>query len=176
VSDAAPGRPGRLMRAVRVRAAAVALVAVALATVALGANVYLLYRLRGAESRAVAAARQTLDRLEAEDARLEYRIRLPAGTPIRLDIPVDERLRVNLNTQLPIDTRVQVPFRSPFGSHSVVLPIKTTIPIRTEVPLHIQHTFRLRTRTQDAIEVPLEVRVRDLPLDVLRESLQPESP
>ncbi|HEV2147404.1 MAG TPA: hypothetical protein VGR37_08365 [Longimicrobiaceae bacterium] len=175
MSEAAPGRSGRLMRGVRERSAGIALAAMALATIALGANVYLLWRLRDAESRAVAAAHRALDRLEAEDARLAYRIRLPAGTPIRLDIPVDERLRVNLNTQLPIDTRVQVPFRSPFGNHTVVLPIKTTIPIRTEVPLHIRHTFRLRTRTEDAIEVPLEVRVRDLPLDVLRESLQPES-
>ncbi|HEX2189419.1 MAG TPA: hypothetical protein VHG51_11000 [Longimicrobiaceae bacterium] len=165
--------PGGLMRVVRARAAEIALAAALVAAVALGSSFYLLWRLRDAEGRAVQLGLRALDRLAAEDARLAYTIRLPAGTPIRLDIPVDERLRVNLNTQLPIDTRVQVPFRSPFGTHQVTIPIVTTVPIRTEVPLHIRHTFRLRTRTQDPIEVPLEVRIRDLPMAELRRSLQP---
>jgi hypothetical protein len=173
VNGEASGRAGGLLRAVRERAAGIALAALAVAALALGANLYLLWRLRGAESRAVGTALRALDRLAAEDARVQYRIRLAAGTPLRLDIPVDERLRVNLNTQLPIDTQVRVPFRSPFGTHQVTIPIKTTVPIRTVVPLHIRHTFRLRTRTQDELVVPLEVRIRDLPLDELRKSLQP---
>ncbi len=169
----ASGRAGGLMRAARERAAGIALAALVVAAVALGANLYLLWWLRGAESRAVGTALRALDRLAEEDARVQYRIRLAAGTPLRLDIPVDERLRVDLNTQLPIDTQVRVPFRSPFGTHQVTLPIKTTVPIRTVVPLHIRHTFRLRTQTQDELVVPLEVRIRDLPLDELRKSLQP---
>lgn len=164
---------GGVLRAVRARAAEIALAAVVLAVLAMGTSIHLLLRLRGAEERAIRMATAALDRLAEEDARLRYQILLPAGTPIRLDIPVDERLRVNLNTQLPIDTRVQVPFRSPLGTHHVVVPIKTTVPIRTEVPLRIRHTFRLRTRTEDPLVIPLELRVRDLPLDVLRESLQP---
>lgn len=169
----APGRAAGLMRAARERAAGIALAALVVAAVALGANLYLLWRLRGAESRAVGTALRALDRLAAEDARVQYRIRLAAGTPLRLDIPVDERLRVDLNTQLPIDTQVRVPFRSPLGTHQVTVPIKTTVPIRTVVPLHIRHTFRLRTQTRDELVVPLEVRIRDLPLDELRKSLQP---
>lgn len=144
-----------------------------LATLALGMNAYLLWRLRGAEGRALRTAQRALDRLAEEDLRIRYRIRLPAGTPVRLDIPVDERLRVKLSAQLPIDTRVQVPFRTPVGSYNVTVPIRTMVPIRTEVPLRIQHTFRLRTRTQDELVVPLEVRVRDLPLETLRRSLEP---
>ncbi|HEU0080144.1 MAG TPA: hypothetical protein VFQ76_21025 [Longimicrobiaceae bacterium] len=169
----APGRAAGLMRAARERAAGIALAALVVAAVALGANLYLLWRLRSAESRAVGTALRALDRLAAEDARVQYRIRLAAGTPLRLDIPVDERLRVDLNTQLPIDTQVRVPFRSPLGTHQVTVPIKTTVPIRTVVPLHIRHTFRLRTQTRDELVVPLEVRIRDLPLDELRKSLQP---
>lgn len=169
----ASGRAGGLMRAVRERAAGIALAAMAVALVALGVNVYLLMQLRGAERRAVGTALRALDRMAAEDATITYRIRLAAGTPLRLDIPVDERLRVDLNTQLPIDTQVRVPFRSPFGTHQVTIPINTVVPIRTVVPLHVRHTFRLRTQTRDELVVPLEVRVRDLPLDELRESLKP---
>lgn len=152
-----------------------ALVAVALfvSLISLGANGYLLWRLRDVEERALDRARRAIDRFEREDVRIPYRVSLPVGTPLRLDIPVDEKLRVRLNTQLPIDTRIQVPLRTPWGVHAASLPIRTTIPIRTEIPLRIRHTFRLRTRTQDEIVVPLEVRVRDLPLDALRESLEP---
>ena len=169
----ASGRAAGLMRSARERAAGIALIAMVVAAAALGANLYLLWRLRGAESRAVGMALRALDRMAAADARVQYRIRLAAGTPLRLDIPVDERLRVDLNAQLPIDTQVRVPFRSPFGTHQVTVPIKTTVPIRTVVPLHVRHTFRLRTQTRDELVVPLEVRIRDLPLDELRKSLQP---
>ncbi len=158
---------------VRARAPAIALAAMAVALLALGTSGYLLWRLGGAEERALRSAREALDRLAAEDARLQYRIRLPAGTPLRLDIPVDERLVVKLNTRLPIDTRVNVPLRTPFGTHAVTIPIKTVVPIRTDVPLHVRHNFRLRTRTDDELVVPLEVRVRDLPLDALRKALEP---
>lgn len=169
----ATSRPAGPMRAVRDHAVGIAVAAIVMAAVALGVNLYLLSQLRGAESRAVDTALRALDRLAAEDVRMQYRIRLPAGTPLRLDIPVDERFRVDLNTQLPIDTRVQVPLRSPLGTYNVVVPIQTTVPIRTEIPLRVRHTFRLRTRTQDEIVVPLEVRIRDLPLAELRQSLQP---
>lgn len=164
---------GRLAVEIRARAPEIAVAAVVAALLALAASGYLLWRLHGAEARALAAARGALDRLAAEDARIRYQIRLPAGTPLRLDIPVDERLLVKLNTRLPIDTRVNVPVRTPFGTTGVTIPIRTVVPIRTDVPLHVRHTFRLRTQTQDPLVVPLELRVRDLPLDALRKSLQP---
>jgi hypothetical protein len=157
----------------RARASWIAAAALLLAALSLGVNLYLLWRLRGAERAAMGVARRVVDRLAEQDASLRYAVRLPAGTPIRLDIPLDEQLQVKLNTQLPIDTRVRVPLRTPFGTYTAMVPIKANVPIRTQVPLRIRHTFRLRTETQDEIVVPLEVRVRDLPLDAVRESLQP---
>jgi len=157
---------------VRARAPELALGALVLAILSLGLNVYLLWRLRGAQDVALQAAVRVADRLAAQDATLRYRIRLPAGTPLRLDIPIDERLTVNLNTTLPINTDVRVPLRGPFGTYNVTVPIHTVLPIHTVMPLHVTDTFRLRTQTKDELVVPLEVRVRDLPLDALRESLR----
>ncbi len=147
--------------------------AVLLAVLSLGLNLYLLLRLGGAEGDARRTAAALLDRLAAEDARIHYEVRLPAGAPIRLDIPLDEQLSVRVDTRLPIDTRIQVPLRTPFGTQTVEIPIRAQIPIRTVLPLRIRHTFQLRTRTQDTIVVPLELRVRDLPLDALRDALRP---
>lgn len=164
--------PPRPARGVRAGARELALGAIALAGLSLALNLYLLWRLRGAEDVALRAAVRVADRLAERDATLRYRVRLPAGTPLRLDIPVDERLTVNLNTTLPIDTDVRVPLRGPFGTYNVTVPIHTVLPIHTVIPVHVQDVFRLRTQTRDELVVPLEVRVRDLPLDALRESLR----
>ena len=148
-------------------------VAVGVATLSLLINLYLIGQLRRPERLAGPAINRALEKLAAEDARIPYQIRIPAGTPIHFDIPLDERLSVKLNTRLPIDTQVRVPVRSPVGNYTVRLPIKANLPIQTELPLHIRHTFRLRTSTQTPFVVPLEIRVRDLPLDALRRSVAP---
>jgi hypothetical protein len=94
------------------------------------------------------------------DGVLRYDVVIPAGTPLNLDIPVRERFTVRVDTILPINTRVRVPFNTPFGSSSVMVPIRADVPLRTALPLNIQHTFRLRTRTTEPISVPIQLKVR----------------
>lgn len=148
-----------------------AALAVALASLLL--NAFLWQRLQAPERVAGPAVERVLRRLAAEDARLRYEVRLPAGTPVHLDVPVDEQWRVKVNTRLPIDTRVQLPLRTPVGSWDVAVPIRADVPIRTELPVRVRDTFRLRARTQAEIVAPIEVRVRDLPLDALHRALNP---
>ena len=167
------GPGGALAGRIRAHAPWIAATALGVAVLSLALNLFLVWRLQQAETGARGAARALVDRLAAEDARIRYQIRIPAHTPVRMDIPVDERVRVKLNTRLPIDTQVRVPLRSPLGTYNVDVPIRTVIPIQTDVPLHIQHTFRLRTRTEDDLVIPMEIRVRDLPLDAVRQSLDP---
>lgn len=156
------------------RAGWIAPAALGVALVSLLLNGWLLWRLRSPERLAAPAVERVLDRLVEEDARIKYEVRIPAGTPLHFDIPFDQQYRVKVNTTLPIDTRVRVPFRSPLGgTYQVAVPIRTDIPIRTELPVHLRDTFRLRTSTKAEITVPLEIRVRDLPLDALRRSLDP---
>ncbi|MBW3628369.1 MAG: hypothetical protein KY464_03645 [Gemmatimonadetes bacterium] len=94
------------------------------------------------------------------DGVLRYDVTIPAGTPLNLDIPVSERFAVRVDTVLPINTRVRVPFNTPFGNSSVMVPIRADVPLRTALPLNIQHTFRLRTRTTVPISVPIQLKVR----------------
>ena len=139
--------------------------ALAVALFSLVLNGWLLWQLRHPERWAVPALQRTVRSLAARDVSFRYEVRLPAGTPLSLDLPLNERFTVRVDTVIPIDTRVRVPLRSPLGSYTVRVPFQANIPIRATIPLDIRHTFRLRTRTTEEIVIPLQIRTRDLPVD-----------
>ena len=147
--------------------------ALAIACASLALNATLLWRLRSPERLAGPAAERVLRRLAASDAVIRYRVRVPAGTPLHFDVPVDETYQLHLRTRLPIDTRIQVPFNSPLGSHNVAIPIRASVPINADLPVRLRDTFRLRTATRAEYVIPLELPVRDLPLDALSRALEP---
>lgn len=148
-------------------------VALAVALVSLAANAFLVSRLRHPERIAAPAVGRVLDRLGDSDARIRYEVRVPAGTPLHFDVPFEQTYRVRLNANFPINTTIGVPLRGPLGTYTVRLPIRTNIPVKTDMPVHLRDTFRIRTQTQTEYVIPLEIRVRDLPLDELRKSLEP---
>lgn len=151
----------------------IAPLALALALCSVALNAVLLHRLREPERMVAPALERVLQRLEAEDVTFRYTVRIPAGTPVHLDIPIDQKYNVRLNTTLPINTTVRLPINTPFGNRTVDVPVRANIPLRTDLPLHLRDTFRLRTETRAEVVVPLEVPLRDLPLDALRRSLEP---
>ncbi len=159
------------MRAAHTRFVAVAALAVAL--LSLAANVYLLRQLRSPERWVTPLLARYGEQLAADDARISYEVRLPAGTPLQLDIPVNERFVVRVDTMIPIDTRATLPIRSPLGNYNVSVPVQANVPLRGALPLDIRHTFRLRTQTTHEIVIPLEIRVRDLPLESLLRGTEP---
>lgn len=147
--------------------------ALAVALLSLALNGVLLWTLRHPERLLAPALGRVVERLAKQDASLKYTVRIPAGTPVHFDIPIDQRYNVRLNTMLPINTTFNLPINTPFGSQNVRVPVRANIPIRTNMPVHLQDTFRLRTQTEAEIVVPLEVPLRDLPLDALQASLKP---
>lgn len=155
----------------RVRWMAPAALVAALASLAL--NAVLIAAVRRPERVLAPVVDRALARLEQQDATLKYTVRIPAGTPLHFDVPIDEQYRVRLNTALPINTTVNLPLSTPFGTRTFRVPVRTTIPIRQDIPVRLRDTFRLRTQTQAELVVPLEIPIRDLPLDELRKSLTP---
>lgn len=145
--------------------------AAALALLSLALNLYLLSSFRSPERWAAPLVQRVLRQLADDDARLRYEVRLPAGTPLRLDIPVNERFAIGIDTVIPIRTTILLPIRSPLGNHTVRVPVRANVPLRTRVPLRVHHTFRLRTATRQEIVIPLEIGIRDLPLDDLERAL-----
>ncbi len=155
------------------RSSWIAPAALGVALLSLAANAWLIAQLRSPERMAGPAVDRVLTRMAEQDARFKYEIRIPAGTPLHFDVPIDERYTVKLRTTLPINTDVKLPINTPFGRRTVTVPVRTNIPIRQDVPFHVVDTFRLRTATRTEYVVPLEVRVRDLPLAEIRKSLDP---
>jgi hypothetical protein len=155
------------------RARWIAPAALAVALLSLALNVYLLSALRQPERIAAPAVGRALERLGRSDATIRYTVRVPQGTPLHFDVPFDQTYTVRVNAVFPINTTVNVPLRGPLGTYNVALPIRTRIPVRTNLPVRLRDTFRLRTQTQTEYVIPLEIRVRDLPLDEIRKALEP---
>jgi hypothetical protein len=151
----------------------IAPVALLLAAVSLGANGVLLWKLRRPERLVAPALDRVAAGLSQSNEAIKYTVRIPAGTPVSFDVPIDQRYVVKLRTTLPINTDVRVPFNTPFGNRVVSVPVRSTVPIRQDIPVHLVDTFHLRTRTNTEFVVPLEIKLKDLPLDALRRSLNP---
>lgn len=136
--------------------------ALALAVVSICINLFLLHRLRNPESVVAPIVARLTEGLVDPDGVIRREVTLPAGTPISLDIPVDERFSVAVDTVIPLNTTIEVPIRGPLGVARVPIPIRADIPLQTRLPLHIQHNFRIRTATSAPIVIPLQFRVEDL--------------
>lgn len=136
--------------------------ALLVAAVSLSLNLVLLYRLRSPEAIIAPIVADLTRDLIDEDGIIRHEVTLPAGTPLSLDIPVDERFAVAVDTVIPLNTTIEVPIRGPLGVARVPIPIRADIPVRTRLPLHIEHTFRIRTATSEPIVIPLQFRVNDL--------------
>jgi hypothetical protein len=147
--------------------------ALLLAAVSLGANAVLLLKLRQPEKLMAPALDRVAQRLRGSGAAIRYTVRIPSGTPVSFDIPIDQRYVVKLRTSLPINTDVRVPFNTPFGSRTVTVPVHSNVPLRQDIPVHLVDTFHLRTQTNAEYVVPLEIKLKDLPLDALRQALDP---
>lgn len=150
--------------------------ALAVALLSLALNGVLFLALRNPERLLAPALGRVIERLKTQDATLKYTVRIPVGTPVHFDVPIDQRYLVRVNTTLPINTTFNLPVNTPFGDRNVPVPVRANIPIRTNMPVHLRDTFRLRTRTEAEIVVPLEIPIRDLPLDALQASLKPSDP
>jgi hypothetical protein len=149
----------------------IAPLALLLAAVSLGMNAVLLHRLKRPERLVAPALDRVAARLASSNAAIKYTVRIPAGTPVTFDVPIDQRYIIKLRTSLPINTDVRVPFNTPFGNRVISIPVRSNVPLRQDIPVHLMDTFHLRTRTNAEYVVPLEIRLKDLPLDALRQSL-----
>ncbi|MFL5383892.1 MAG: hypothetical protein ACJ8GN_15330 [Longimicrobiaceae bacterium] len=144
---------------------------VALASLAL--NGVLLWKLRQPERLMGPAVERIAAGLSKSNESIKYTVRIPAGTPVSFDVPIDQRYIIKLRTSLPINTDVRVPFNTPFGNRVIAVPVRSNVPLRQDIPVHLVDTFHLRTRTNTEFVVPLEIKLKDLPLDALRASLNP---
>lgn len=141
--------------------------ALAVALLSLGLSIFQFLRIREAELQ-MAPLRPILEEITTDAGGLRTEVRIPAGTPVQLDIPLDETFRISVDTVISIDTRVTVPLRSPLGNYDIPIPIRADVPVRTVLPLRVREVFRVRTRTPDEIVVPIEMGAGANPAPVPR--------
>lgn len=135
----------------------IAPLALVAAIASLALNLYLIDKVRDAE-RALAPFRPLLEQIVSEGGTVSSEVRIPAGTPLNLDIPIDERVVIRIDTIIPLDTRIVVPIRSPVGDYNVPVPIRGSIPVRTNLPVRFTHDFQLRIQTPEDIVIPVELQ------------------
>lgn len=139
-----------------------ALIALGVALLSLGLNFYLIHQLRNPEQLVAPIVADLTRDLIDEDGVINYEVSIPAGTPIAIDLPIDERFNVSVDTVIPLNTTVRVPIHGPLGVANVRVPIRTDIPLHATLPLHIRHQFQLRTATSETITVPIRIQVAEL--------------
>lgn len=150
----------------------VAPAAFALALASISLNLYLLQRLR----HPAALIESVAPGLLHADGTLRLTVAIPAGTPLRFDVPVDERVSIRVDTTIPVSTRAQLPIRSPLGNYQVSVPVRADVPLRGVLPFRIRHTFRLRTRTSEEISLPVVIKLGDAVVDSLLAPLPRQQP
>src|ERR1041384_4402558 len=100
---------GRLASRFLHRSSWIAPLALLLAAGSLGANGVLLYKLRRPERMLAPALERVSAQLQESNASIKYTVRIPAGTPVGFDVPIDQSYTIKLRTSLPINTTVRVP-------------------------------------------------------------------
>jgi hypothetical protein len=130
--------------------------AMAIATLSIILNLVVISRLREAESM-LTPVLPYLEEMVSTDGVLRSEVRIPSGTPINLDIPIDEQFSVSVDTILPINTRITVPLRSALGNYDIPVPIRANVPIRAVLPIRVRHVFQLRSSTPEDLVIPIEV-------------------
>lgn len=140
----------------------IAVAALTLAALSLALNLFLLYQLRNPERLVGPIVEDLTGDLVDENGVIRYDVNIPAGTPLELDLPIDERFSVGVDTVFPLNTTIHVPIQGPLGVARIPIPIRANVPLRTRLPLHIQHTFQLRTATTRPISIPIRLRLEEL--------------
>src|SRR5690606_16591641 len=102
--------------------------ALVLAAVSLCSNLLLVHRRRNPEAVVAPIVARLTQGLVDPDGVIRHEVTLPAGTPLSLDIPVNERFSVAVDTVIPLNTTIEVPIRGPLGVARVPIPIRADIP------------------------------------------------
>jgi hypothetical protein len=104
----------------------------------------------------------TLDHLANEV--IVYNVEVNQAVPVKVDVPFNRRMEIPLNTVVPIDQELSVPFQTPAGEVMLSVPVKTEVPIDTVVPVDFNQTVSVDTAVQLKTTVPVKIDIAQTPL------------
>ncbi len=128
-------------------------------------NLALLYALNQVRLSAV----ETLDKVEATldglaNESVVYNIEMNQAVPVKANVPLDQTVEASLDTVIPIDQVVAVPFKTSTGDITRTVPIKTDFPIDITAPVHLSKTIKVETVVQVKMTVPVKIDIARTPL------------
>ncbi len=104
----------------------------------------------------------TLDSLSNEV--IVYNIEVNQAVPVRVDVPFNRTMEIPLNTVIPVDQMLSVPFQTPAGEVMLEVPVKTDFPIDVVVPVDFNETITVDTVVQLNTTLPVEIDIAQTPL------------
>ncbi len=137
----------------------------ALVIILLILNLLLLYALNLARLTAVETLGEveaTLDSLANEV--IVYNVELNQAVPIRADVPFNQTMEIPLNTVVPIDQVLTVPFQMGGSEVELDVPLKADFPIDMVVPVEFNEVVNVDTTIQLNTTVPVEIDIAQTPL------------
>jgi hypothetical protein len=93
-----------------------------------------------------------------------YNVEVNQAVPVKVDVPFNRRMEIPLNTVVPIDQELSVPFQTPAGEVMLSVPVKTEVPIDTVVPVDFNQTISVDTVVQLKTTLPVEIDIAQTPL------------
>ena len=130
-------------------------------------NLVLLFALNTARLKmveALAKVETMLDSLAQEV--IVYNFEIDQAVPMKADVPFRRSMDIPVNTVIPIDQELTVPFTTPAGEVTLDVPVKTDFPINTVIPVDFDETITVDSVVQLNTTLPVEI-------DLARTSLAP---
>ena len=93
-----------------------------------------------------------------------YNIDVNQPVPIKADIPFYQTIEIPLNTVIPIDQELTVPFQTGSGEIELEMPVKADFPINIVVPIEFNENINVDTTVQLNTTVPVEIDIAQTPL------------
>ncbi len=104
----------------------------------------------------------TLDNLANEV--IVYNIEVNQAVPIKADVPFNQTMDIPLNTVIPIDQVLTMPFQMGASEIELDVPVKTDFPIDTVIPVAFNQTITVDTVVQLDTTLPVEIDIAQTPL------------
>lgn len=135
------------------------------ALVSLGLNLALINTLSEARAQLAVGAQQAARAVgQVRASTITYTVRIDQSLPVSATVPFYRTFRVPVNDVFRIDTVVNVPFQTPFGSFPIAVPLQTSVPISFEVAVPIEAEIPVFTVVPVNLAIPVVIRIRETEL------------
>jgi hypothetical protein len=88
-----------------------------------------------------------------------YNVEVNQAVPMKADIPFNRAMEIPVNTVIPIDQELTLPFQTPAGEVTLSVPVQTEVPINTVVPIQFNETISVDTVVQLDTSLPIELQI-----------------